>query len=460
MVVFFKCQRVSVFFIKTAHDWVSRHELGITKSGRKVIQLQANWQEIINGGNALLQKVIFEPKKNQISVKSYSPFLDLYHTDWTGEFTFSVTFSDKKITVNREITPPHRVWNGKSQNNHWSSKENWNGAVPKANDVLRFHKSKQPVSVNDLPSGTHFAGIIFEPGKFSGGCQFSGNQITLAGDIVNMGTYGPKKPQTGPTINFPIRLKGDRQINTGDWDMTINGVISGSGSLTKTHGRDYIRGSYDGHVYLGDLYLTNVNTYTGNTRVTGGALILNNDKSNNLMPSSPSICLYLNAVLKATGLKDGTLKLSKKQSLLGTGLFIGNLVVPQGAQIAPGTKNDDTGTLHQKGNLTMTQGATLNLQFGGKHPNEYDRLSVKGSVSIQGAKLHLSKVGNFSPKAGDVFQIIGNDGNDPVQGQFISMSGTVLSEGAEVKTNFLNKGLHAKISYRGGDGNDVILTIF
>ena len=447
-----------VFMTLNGHDWVSRHEMGITKDGRKVIQIQANWQEIVNGGNAFLQKVIFDPDHKQIRAKSYSPLFDLFHTDWTGQFAYAVSFDHGKVTVHHEIGPKHCIWNGKGTNNHWSLAANWGGTAPKAGDILRFKNTQQKTTVNDLPPGTRFAGIVFEPGTFSGAYQISGHAITLTGDIVNMNTYSPKKPQSGPVLNLPIILKGDRQINSGDWDMTINGIISGSGSLTKTHGRDYIRGSFDGRVYLGDLYLTNINTYTGITRVTGGALILNNNTSSNLIPSSPLVRLYYSTVLKVTGLKNSTWVLSPQQTICGTGLVIGNMDLPRGASLAPGAQK--IGTFHQTGNLIMRPGSSLRIQIGSDKSNPCDTVSVQGSVSLNGATLHLSSSKNhLSPKAGDVFVILKNDAKDAISGQFVNQDGNPLPEGASLHPAFLEHSLSARISYHGGDGNDVTLTI-
>jgi len=57
---------------------------------------------------------------------------------------------------------------------------------------------------------------------------------------------------------------------------------------------------------------------------------------------------------------------------------------------------------------------------------------------------------NGAPSLGQTFTVIDNDGTDPINGTF---SG--LPEGATVSTGMGN----ARITYRGGDGNDVVLTI-
>lgn len=453
-----------VFMTLNGHDWVSRHEINTAMDGRKVVSIQANWQEIINGGNAMLQRIIFDPDNSQIRVNSYSPFLDLFHTDWTGEFAFSATFNGSaNITINGELGPAHRSWTGAGNDNYWGTADNWGGTVPIPGEVLRFRNTDRKISTNNLPAGTAFAGMVFEPGTFSDGFNFFGNAITLSGDIVNMGGYGPDMARSGPKVDVPIILDGDRQVNTGDWDMTLGGVISGSGSLTKTHGRDYIRGSMDGGVVIGDLYLTAVNTYTGETRVTGGALILDNDSSSNPIAASTPISLYLNSVLEVSNLLDGTMTLATGQILRGTGRVLGNTTAGGGSTISPGL--DVPGVLVQMGDLSMNTGAALNIRIGDLSAGEYDRIDLEGQASLGGATLNLVGVDGQTSQIGDEVIMIDNDLADPVEGILVSglgsslPTGTDLPEGTIVSTNIFGSGRLARISYQSGDGNDVGLVI-
>lgn len=449
------------------HDWVPRHELDTTSSGRKVMQIMTNYQQTINGGNAWLQYLTFDPDNSEVHLQTYSPYLDRYQTDFSSDFKFSATFDTvaNKITIHEEIGPKRNFWNGGGSNGDWMTAANWGGTAPLAGQFLEFKGTSRKVSNNNFPAGTNFPGIIFSPGNFSNGYQFDGNAITLTGDIVNMGGYGPNgQPQAGPRINLPLTLVGDRQINTGDWDMTINGVISGSGSLTKTHGRDYLRGSMDGGVYRGDLFLTNVNTYTGETSLTGGALILSNSAESNLMPASPSIELYLNTVLEVSGLQAGTLTLAADQTIKGTGKIVGNSIIPEFAAISPGHANR-LGRLNLMGNLTMQAGAALNLRFGGSETGQYDQLHVTGATYLGGASLNLAAHGAFIPRVGDIFTIVRNESGAGVNSVFVSgngshlVPGTPLPEGAIVSTDFVGSGYAARISYSGGTGNDVTLEV-
>ncbi len=76
---------------------------------------------------------------------------------------------------------------------------------------------------------------------------------------------------------------------------------------------------------------------------------------------------------------------------------------------------------------------------------------MAGDVNLSGVNLVLS--GTDIPTAGQVFTIVNNQGPNPIVGTFNS-----LSEGAVI-SNFLGSALSGVMSYVGGDGNDVTLTV-
>ena len=112
--------------------------------------------------------------------------------------------------------------------------------------------------------------------------------------------------------------------------------------------------------------------------------------------------------------------------------------------MAPGT---NAGTL-STGNLILNTGSTFLVELDGLTPAiEYDQLAVTGTVDLAGARLVVQP--GFTPSDEATFVLIANDGNDPVVGVLDG-----LSEGADVSLN----GERYRISYAGGDGNDVVLT--
>ncbi|WP_428665800.1 BspA family leucine-rich repeat surface protein [Runella sp.] len=105
-------------------------------------------------------------------------------------------------------------------------------------------------------------------------------------------------------------------------------------------------------------------------------------------------------------------------------------------------------TLSFAGDLSIAiNGATAGDGTG----STYSQLKVAGSVNLTGVALLFE--GAYVPVAGNTFTIIDNDGSDAVTGTFNG-----LAQGANLP-NFLNSSLNATISYTGGDGNDVVLTV-
>jgi predicted outer membrane repeat protein len=82
----------------------------------------------------------------------------------------------------------------------------------------------------------------------------------------------------------------------------------------------------------------------------------------------------------------------------------------------------------------------------------YPRLTVSGGVNLNGQSLDLTGT-TFPGVPGDTFTVVENDGADAIAGTF---SG--LSEGATFPWPG-SPGLRARISYVGGTGNDVVLTL-
>lgn len=97
-------------------------------------------------------------------------------------------------------------------------------------------------------------------------------------------------------------------------------------------------------------------------------------------------------------------------------------------------------------------GRVLRFDIGTAVPDTgYSRLNVVGGVNITDATLSLA--GISTPIGGEVYTIVENDLSDAVVGTFAA-----LPEGATI-TNIVGSGLNATISYVGGSGNDVVLTV-
>jgi autotransporter-associated beta strand protein len=160
--------------------------------------------------------------------------------------------------------------------------------------------------------------------------------------------------------------------------------------------------------------------------------------------------LAINAATSGTGsisVTGGTLG--------GTGSIAGPLSVAgpvgSGGTVAPG---NSVGTL-SSGNFTVSSaGGTLGIELdptnsGGLGTS--DNLNVTGTVALTGGNLALSILS--LPTVGQQFQIITNDGSDPVVGTFTTANGNPI-----VGNSFTVSGDTFSINYAGGTGNDVVLT--
>jgi autotransporter-associated beta strand protein len=203
----------------------------------------------------------------------------------------------------------------------------------------------------------------------------------------------------------------------------------------------------------GTLKFSENNAYTGNTTVSVGTLALAHASHNNLA-TSLNLIVESGATLDATELTGGRLDLASGQTLKGEGTLAGTLGVQSGATLSPGAS---PGILNS-GSVVFESGSTFAVEIegavagAGNPPGTgYDQLNVSGTVTLNGATLALS--GSYVPAPGETFMIIQNDGNhtDPVTGTPGTFAG--LTEGATITFNTVS----LRISYAGGDGNDVTL---
>ncbi len=104
------------------------------------------------------------------------------------------------------------------------------------------------------------------------------------------------------------------------------------------------------------------------------------------------------------------------------------------------------------GNVAFGSSSSLAIELNGNTAGSgHDQLNVAGSVTLTGAALSPLTVG-FQPAEGDQFVIVNNNGSDAVTNTFDGLAeGAVVSDSTG-KFDF-------RISYAGGTGNDVVLTM-
>jgi len=92
-------------------------------------------------------------------------------------------------------------------------------------------------------------------------------------------------------------------------------------------------------------------------------------------------------------------------------------------------------------------GGNLLIRLNGTNVGEYGRLVASGNVSLGSGQLLPSP--GFNPQPGQVFTIVEKTSPGPITNPFLGPEGTITT---------LN-GMPFRISYVGGDGNDVTLTV-
>jgi hypothetical protein len=232
----------------------------------------------------------------------------------------------------------------------------------------------------------------------------SSGSIKLASNVTSLNGV--------QNYNSPIILTSNIDLNAGTGSINLPNMISGNFSLTPITANP------------GLTTISGANTNT-TTNVTTGVVQISNTQSTNYVVSG------------------GTLK--------GTGA-IGSLTATGTGIIAPGNSPGKVTTT----SLSLISTNTLQIEIQGASSTpvagtDYDQIVVgsTGTVNLGGATLNLSST--FTGNQGTVFTIIDNQGNSSISTTFNG-----LAEGAFIQAN----GRAYQISYVGGNGNDVTLTVY
>ena len=289
------------------------------------------------------------------------------------------------------------------------------GAVT-VNDLIT---TANPYSVSMIGTGNTFAqnveflntgavvlnGTPIDTSTFTGGLVVTApSSITIQGTVA-----ATNSNMVLGDADTGVILANNTTLNAGIGNINLDGTVSGAFSLTpitSSPGLTTIIGAN-----------TNITT-----NVTTGVVQINN--------SLPQTTNY--------SVSGGTLK--------GNGA-IGNLNGTGTGIIAPG---NSPGQITTK-SLSLSPTNTIQIELEGTIPGtQYDQIVVgpSGTVVLGNAILSLSST--FAGSAGAVFVIIDNQSLSSVIGTFAGLpEGAVVSAGGQAY----------KISYAGGTGNDVTLTV-
>jgi len=333
---------------------------------------------------------------------------------------------------------------GSGSDDNFSTASNWSctGTTPGNGDTynLIFPDTAAGFEPIDDLSGMTAGSITFQGNFGNSGYMISpsnsNNVITVTGDINDNSTS-----TTGNQIDGNINLSGLVSItHEFSSDSSSRLLISSAG---------YTLG-------IGGNTLTMANVTVGSPITGGGSLVVNDSvypsdtDGVDLVQPSPGFTGSL-AVDQGALFVDnaGALTAATSVTVASGGLLKGNggvssLAVQSGGTVAPG---------HSPGCIAATSlmlSGTYLAQVGGVNAcTDYDQLQISNSIDLTNGILQLNLLSGFTPTIGQSFTIINNSGNNAIIGTFNG-----LPEGA----TFTSGNSTFKITYTGGNGNDVVVT--
>jgi autotransporter-associated beta strand protein len=236
-----------------------------------------------------------------------------------------------------------------------------------------------------------------------------------------------------PGISFGA-VSGAGRIFLGANNLTT-GQSGYADTLTAAIGNGGVAGGAGGSltkVGSGQLTLSGANTYTGGTIVASGILAVSNVAGS--ATGAGPVQVQPGSILSGAGIISGPVTLSgtsRRQSA-----------------IEPGTL-DPVALLTIRGQLRFRRGAyycTLDRDTVAS-----DAVMAKG-ISIRGGTFVLEATGSLPLPLGAVFTVLDNTSAMPISGTFDS-----LPEGSVIQLS--NPPNNLLVSYAGGDGNDMTLTV-
>ena len=215
------------------------------------------------------------------------------------------------------------------------------------------------------------------------------------------------------------------EVGRNNLDTTFSGTMQDGGASGGT-GASFTK------IGTGTLTLSGANTYTGGTTLSAGALVINN----------------------TTGSGTGTGAVQVNQgTLAGSGTISGAVTVGAGggagAFLAPGKGASEATTLTIQSALAFKVDGIYTYKLNAKRARA-DQVIANGVTIESGAQFNFVAVGNKTLTPGTVFTAIDNTSANPISGTFANLpDGSTFTVG---RNTF-------QVSYTGGDGNDLTLTV-
>ncbi len=302
---------------------------------------------------------------------------------------------------------------------------------------------------------TSTAGNVSVTGN-GGGSGASGNNygiyVALEGKITAGSTGTVTANGTGGSasgaVNTGVYLFGSSAlITSAGGNVSVTGQGGGSGSSTNNYGVNIQNGGLISVTGSGTLGVTGTGGPSSGTGNDGVYLV----NSGAVAISSPS------GAITVTGTRGSSSASSADVNLFNG--YVGSTSTTAGITINSTTggtwtnnANTDVST-NAAQSTTFGAGSKFNVEIDGITLNSnYQQLNAVGLLNLNNATLTFTG-SSLVPSLGQTFTIVNNDGSDAITGTFNG-----LAEGAAI-TGFLGSALNANITYVGGTGNDVVLTV-
>lgn len=266
----------------------------------------------------------------------------------------------------------------------------------------------------------------------------------INGQVQNQGTLrvnsGEELVLEGPTHTNPgsVQLVGGTLTVEGRLENLATGAISGRGTFA---GSAHAPGGL-GLVSSGAITLS-----AGFTDIFGDVELLAGSASRVGVGAGAVVTFYDDVIHNADEfLLQGSGRAVFFGSLTGAGGFQGSTGnVELFGDYRPG---NSPASVTFEGSLLLQSSTDLFIEIGGNVPGtQFDQLIVEGGLNLAGT-LQIQRLGGFVPTHGQVFRLIDKVSPGLANGTFAG-----LNEGSL----FSGDGVLWQISYRGGDGNDVVL---
>jgi autotransporter-associated beta strand protein len=279
------------------------------------------------------------------------------------------------------------------------------------------------VTVTGGTSGGEGGSIIL-----SGASDGGSASITMSGNATfDISYHDPGSVSVGSIAGQGSIFLGANRLSVGtnDQTTTFSGVIQ-DGGLNQGTGGSVTK------VGTGTLTLSGANTYTGLTKVTKGALILENTIGSGTGTDNVTVQA---GTLGGKGIIAGAVK-------IGTGSGAG-------AFLEPSIDASRPTTLTIQSVLTFKTDGTYTYKLTTKRARA-DQVIANGVTIESGAQFNFYTFANRKLDMGRVFIAISNTSVNPILGTFVN-----LPDDSTVTIG--NNTFQA--DYQGGDGNDLTLTV-